>query len=1097
MQYHSNSSFPWVLRLSFVILATITIAFTSQAQTVNSLVEGIVQDTSGAVVPGAELALTNVNTGVKQTTQSNNDGRYVFPSVPVGEYSLRVSKKGFQTYVLSEFTVVVSQQVTENVVLKVGAVTQSVTVQAGGLTPLLQPSSNELGTLISPRQVEQLPLNGRNFLQLGLLSGATQSSGPSGGNGDFVSAQGGHPARAINVGGNQQDLTSYLINGMATSGSRMGNVSLDPSIAGIDQFKVRHGFFLPGLGPDPGIVNVITKSGTNRIHGQAFEFLRNNALDARGFFDTVSPPPFRRNQFGGAAGGPIIKNRLFVFGDFEALRQVRINQGRGFTPSAKMFNGDFSELLPNTVIYDPSTFNPSTGLRQAFNGNIIPPGEINSVAKNLLAYYASGSSFASQPFNFFTSVPTRFNANKGTLRVDASLTPRNQIFGQFSEEDSPVVDAGLFPLSGRAFPLNTKLATVQWTSSLNPRMVNELRVGWTRDLVFDQGETAANLAPQLGIPGTADPNGVPGIGMTGFSGFGRSAGNLGNIDNLYQIHDSFNYLRGKHQIQFGADVRYVRSIQQSANANARGNIHFTPTFTSQFSANGPVAGTGNAFADFLLGMPTNGQVVSMPRTHYRWTQFEPYVQDSWKIRPDLTLNLGFSWYLATPPNPSGGDKNFPHAVDFKTGKVLFSALNQVSPEIYQTDYNNFIPRIGLAWQPSFVKNTVFRAGWGIYYASQRMLDQQFSIVAPGITITQSFANSQLDPTASYMMGQNVFPPLTLAPVTPEFADNLTGTVFAYDTGARTPYVEQWTAGIQHTFGSRDLVEVDYLGSEGHKLNRRTNANDCSVPGSLVCDPSVIPFSQYPFILFASNSGNSNYQGLVAKFQHQFSQGFTFLANYTYSKVLTNSMEGGAAGTLSQIAACPQCDKGLAAFNVPQRFIMSGIWQLPFGQGKRFLANANPFVNHVIGGWQADAITTFSGGNPFTVSAPNTSGAVFTNFRANRLCNGRSELTNTNLRANGGYFLDPSCFGRPTPGLFGTSGFDILSGPGINNWDVGLLKDIPIRESLRMQFRTEFFNAFNHAQFANPDAGVADTNFGKVTGTQVSAREIQFALKVLW
>jgi hypothetical protein len=352
-----------------------------------------------------------------------------------------------------------------------------------------------------------------------------------------------------------------LINGIATSGSRMGNASLDPSIAGIDQFKVHYGFFLPGLGPDPGVVNVITKSGANSFHGQVFEFLRNNVLDARGFFQTVSPPPFRRNQFGGAAGGPILRNRLFFFADYEGLRQVLIDQGQAFTPSARMFTGDFSELLPSTVIYDPAKFNAATGNRQPFPGNLIPQQRINPVAQQLLGYYGGGTSYASRPINFRRNVRTTADSDKGSLRLDASLTTRNAIFGYFGEEDSPVVNASVFPLAGTAFPLNTKVATVQWTSTISARLVNELRLGWTRNLIFDQGESAPNLAPQLGIPGTADPNGVPGIGITGFSGFGQSTGNLGNIDNLYQIHDSFNYLRGKHEIQIGADVRYIRSIQ--------------------------------------------------------------------------------------------------------------------------------------------------------------------------------------------------------------------------------------------------------------------------------------------------------------------------------------------------------------------------------------------------------------------------------------------------------------------------------------------------------------------------------------------------------
>jgi hypothetical protein len=289
-----------------------------------------------------------------------------------------------------------------------------------------------------------------------------------------------------------------------------------------------------------------------------------------------------------------------------------------------------------------------------------------------------------------------------------------------------------------------------------------------------------------------------------------------------------------------------------------------------------------------------------------------------------------------------------------------------------------------------------------------------------------------------------------------------------------------------------------MGSTGHKLNRRSNANDCSIPGSLVCDPKAIKFPQYPFVLYSSNDANSSYQAMIAKFQHQLSGGLSFLANYTVSKALGNGMGAQpAAATTSQMAACLRCDKGPTFYNVPQRLVMSGIWDVPVGRGQHYLQRANRALDGVIGGWQVSAIVTFAAGNPFTVWAPNRSGAVFTDFRADRLCDGRGGLSNTDLRTNGGYALNPECFAAPAPGLFGTSGVGILNGPGVNNWDIGLAKNLSLSEFLRFQFRTEFFNAFNHAQFGIPDPNVASLNFGRVSGTQVNARIIQFAAKLLW
>ncbi len=736
----------------------------------------MVKDTSGAVIPGADVVLTNAGTAISQRTLTDSSGRYSFPSVLVGTYSLRIFKRGFESYTLAQFTIVVAQRATEDVVLKIGAVSQKVTVRAGGLAPLLQPSSNDLGSLIAPQSVKQLPLNGRNFLQLGLLSGATQSSG--GANSDMIDIQVNHPGLNVNVGGNAQDYSSYLINGVETSGSRLGNASLNLSLGDIDQFEVHYGFFMPDLGPDPGIVDVITKGGTNQVHGEAWEYVRTNAWEARNFFSPIPPGPFHQNQFGGDVGGPIRKDKVFFFANYEGLRQAQSAFAGAFAPTEAMFNGDFSAL--STPIYNPSTFNGATGTRQAFAGNIIPSSLINPVSRKLLQYYRPGSSYSERPINVFGTPRSTYDYDQFSARIDADLTPRNTLFAQFSNENSPVVDTGVFPLSGSSFPLNTQLAMLQATSSISGDKVNEARIAWTRNSVFSEGQSQQGIQSKLRITGTADPNGVPGISLTGIGGFGQGSGRLGDVDNVYQFHDSLNWLHGNHQMQFGADLNYTRSIQQSSNSGARGDIFFTNDFSAQLEpgAGGtliPTTNTGNSFADFLLGMPTNGTVTSMPRTHYRWTTFEPYAQDSWKIRPSLTLNLGLAWYLETPPDPVGPDRKYPHSFDFNTGRMLYAALGQVDPEVYSTTWNDPAPRFGFAWQPSLFKNTVVRAGWGIYYASQRFLDQQFAIVAPGVTLTQSIANTE--PTPTYLFGLNVFPPLTTTPITPQFAQTVTGAPF--------------------------------------------------------------------------------------------------------------------------------------------------------------------------------------------------------------------------------------------------------------------------------------------------------------------------------
>jgi hypothetical protein len=1084
--------------LSFLLISFFGMNGSLQAQSGNAVVDGVIEDPSGAVVPGCEVKLVNIATAGVLTTQSDGTGLYVFPSVKAGSYTLQIALQGFKSYSLSGFRVTVGQHATQNVSLELGPSSQTITIEAGGSAPLLEPKSNELGTLIESVSVQQLPLNGRNYLQLGYLSGAAENGGTSVSN--FLSVQTGHADRDITIAGTEQDLIGFTVNGVSVAGSRLGDASLNVSISAIDQFKVVQGFILPAMGPDPGIVNVVTKSGSNVLHGEAFEFLRNNDLDARNFFEAQPHPgPFRRNQFGGAVGGAIRPNRIFFFANYEGLRQSQATAQGGFSPTQDMFNGNFSAL--SATIYDPQTYDPGTGVRQPFAGNIIPSGRINPMAQKLLAYYLPGSSLTKRPLNVFQDPVQTQSSNQIGGRLDANLGKNNTLFGQYLRESSPVNNPAVFPVSGLYYHMNTQLAMVQLTSTLSPHLVNEVRLAWTRPSLFYGGIGQPGLENQLGLTGTADTNGVPGITLGGFSAFGTAQSLIGNIDNNYQAYEALNYVHGNHEIKLGSSLHYIRTDQESANFNARGTLVFNSVFTAQLApgTNGklaPVAGTGSSFADFLLGMPVSGTVTSMPRTHFRWTEVNPYLQDTWKVRPSFTVNFGVSWYLATPPNPSGNDKKYPHAFDFHTGKVLFAALGQSSPEVYGIDWNNFSPRMGFAWQPKFLSGTVIRGGAGVYYPSQRALYQLFGISAPGVSIIQSIANSPNTPQAKYVLGENVFPPISQVPITPEFANNLTGTTFALDQGERTPYSQQWNLSVQHSLDRNTLIEIAYIGSQSRKLPIRWNTDDCSVPGSLACNASAKPFPQYSYVFFAANAAFGSYNALTAKFQREFSGGFSFLANYTWSKALTNTMQGGANSPLNQIASCRNCDKGMAGFNVPQNLMIATVWQLPVGKGRRLLGSASPVINGFVGGWTLDAINSFSQGNPFTVNAPNNTGAVLTNFRANRLSNGRTGLTNDNLRTNGLYWMNPSSFATPANGYFGNSGANIITGPGLNNWDLALQKDFQFREQWRLQFRSEFFNAWNHAQFANPDSTVGDANFGQITSAR-DGREIQIGLKLLW
>ena len=515
-------------------------------------------------------------------------------------------------------------------------------------------------------------------------------------------------------------------------------------------------------------------------------------------------------------------------------------------------------------------------------------------------------------------------------------------------------------------------------------------MGVIRDSVYDEGVPVNGLETQLNITGTADPNGVPGIAITGYSGFGTSTGLIGNIDNVYQIHDGFNWLHGNHQIKFGFQLAYLRTIQSSANANARGVFNFNDTYTAQVQSNSTggyttVSNTGNAFADFLLGDLTSAQSIGMPRTHFRWTTAEPYLQDTWKIRPNLTANIALAWYGATPPNPSGPDKNLIHGFNFTTGLPTFAALGQMNPEVFPMTMSNFAPRIGVSWQPESLKDTVVRAGWGLYYTTQEDVNAQYAVVSQVITINNAVSNTQPNPT--YVLGTNAMPSVTVGQITQAQAAAITGPIQYLSQTQRSPYISQWNLDIQHSFASRYLLDVAYIGSESHHLALNYNPFDCSAPGSLACRDSNNPYNgKYTYMQEVDSIGSGNYNALLVKFQRQFSQGLSLLANYTWSKALSESQEG-SNGTINQDRSCLACDYGLTTSNIPQSFVLSAVWDLPFGRGKRFGTNVNALVNSVAGGWSVDAITTMQKGNPFTVTAPNNTAWSPGQVRANRYCGG--------------------------------------------------------------------------------------------------------------
>jgi hypothetical protein len=715
-------------------------------------------------------------------------------------------------------------------------------------------------------------------------------------------------------------------------------------------------------------------------------------------------------------------------------------------------------------------------------------------------------------------------------RVDYNVSAKHQVFAQGNWLNSPVTSPGLFPGQGTYFPMDTELVNLGWNWTLTSTKVNEFRGGMIRNSVYDEGVPTPGLQKQLNITGTADGDGVPGIGLSnGYSGFGASTGLIGNLDNVYQLHDGFNWLHGKHQIKFGFQLSYLRTIQSSANANARGVFNFNGMFTAQTKSNGTggyatdtLVTAGNSFADFLLGDLNSAQSIGMPRTHFRWTTAEPYIQDTWKVTPHLTANIALAWYGSTPPNPSGPDKNLIHGFDFTKGISTFAALGQMNPEVFPMTMSNWAPRIGFTWQPQPIPNTVFRAGWGIYYTTQEDVNAQYSVVSQVITINNAVSNTQGIP--NYVLGVNAMPSVTVGQITQTQANAITGPIQYLSERQRSPYIEQWNLDAQHTFASRYLLDVAYLGNASHHLSINWNPFDCSAPGSSLCLDSNNPYNgKYPYMQEVDSIGYGNYNALLVKFQRQYSHGVSLMANYIWAKALAAAQQG-SNGTVNQRRSClPGCDYGPTTSNIPQSFILSAAVDLPFGRGKHFGSNMNWALDEVVGGWSVDAIGTMQRGLPFTITAPNGTAWSPGQIRANQYCNGRDKLADKNLRTNnhywfsdqyvnnvfqnetaGGCYVDPALDpvnlvngklpvvnGVQARDAFGNFQFDGMTGPGLNNWDIGMHKSFTFYHETKFTLRGEFFNAFNHTQFANPNAGVnAGTSFGRISSTQHAPRIIQ-------
>jgi hypothetical protein len=1073
----------------------------SSAQVTTSTLAGTVTDESGAPVPSAEVTVTLGATGLTRKVTTNEVGEYVVPQLPPGVYRLSAQSQGFQTAVLEAIELQIAQRATVNISLRVGQVTETMTITER--TPLVESETASLSQTVARRAINDLPLNGRNYITLGSLSpGVTPQIPASTGPASFVSSTTQRPDRSILVGGQRESSTGYLFDGIDLRNPRVGDSAMTPSIDAIQEFRIQRNFFQAEFGNTPGIINIASRGGSNEFHGGVFWFLRNNAMDARNFF-SPTVEPFKRNQFGFYYGSPIIRNKLFVFANYEGFRQRLGIVQRGIFPRQSQLQGDFTG---GPTIHDPLTFNPATNSRQPFPGNRIPANRINQVSRNFFPYIPVTDSPIVGGANLVGTPVQRLDDNQYNLRADWLINSNHSLFGRWSWQDAPLFPAALQPLGGRLVTSKAYNTVVQLTSTLSPTVVNVFRPSYAYATLFGKQVTVdRDLAAEIGITGvsTVPLNwGVPVVGWQGYSGIGSDGLTQGNVIHNYQIQDALTWIKGSHTVKAGYEARQSRNLLDSDNG-PRGNFTFNRSFTAAVdpATGNPVVGTGEGVADFLLGFPTNlGGAVGTSLTHFRFWTHNAFVQDDWKVSRELTLNYGLRYEFISPPTPIAQERGNVYGFDFNTGRQLFPVLGQIRDSVINPDFKNWAPRFGFAYNPQWAKGFVLRGGIGIYFDQAQMNETQFITNGPPV-FRQQLYNLTGRGLPAFEFGRNTLPVIPVPPVDENYVTPPGTNLFAQEIDGRKPRVYMITTSLQRSLGQDWVAEAAYVGSKGRRLSKRYNSYANATPGILYdVTPGVAThFPQLSGMLYSSLAGWSEFHAMNLRLERRLSQGYSILTAYTFGKSI-DSDSGGSFGTPNLNPANFQLDKGPSDFDINQRWVFSGVYELPFGRGKKYGTDMSRAADAFVGGWQLNTIASWQSGVRRSVVAPNTTTIGFVSQRADFTgVDPKSSFSGiTPGKDFGGantarYWFNPTAFRQPAPLRFGTSGRTIMTGPSWVNFDLSVFKNFMFTETAMLQFRAEAFNAFNNVQFNPPDMNVASPTFGTIQGAQ-RPRVMQMALR---
>jgi hypothetical protein len=972
--------------------------------------------------------------------------------------------------------------------LEVGAVTERVEVTA--VETLLQTQTSSLGQVFETKQVADLPLNGRSFIQLITLTA-----------GAFVPQKMNTiwPDAFVAINGNRAHENTYLLDGVNNNTSDNNNPAIIPPPDAIAEFKVSTNSLAAEFGRAAGgAINVVIKSGSNQFHGNLFEFHRRDVLDANAFFNSGrTKPHFRQNQFGGTFGGPIKPNRTFFFVDYQGtlVRQARTDVGSVPNPDEKV--GDFSRVA--NLIFDPLTSRlnaAGTGfIRDAFPGNLIPDARISPIAKKVLLLFPAPNVPGVRVGNFVGQSPLLSDEHEFDVRVDHQQSAQDSFFARASAVFRDTLNPG--PLWTPATPSGGgsrtpggltpgRGAAAGYTHIFSPRLVNEFRAGFARLYWFlNVWDPSIFGGALLGIPGIpATSPGWPAFGVTGWTGWADAGPNTRG-KNVFHYFDNLSYTRGKHSFKTGVESRFVQ-FNLNQGGGARGSFTFNGVFTQQpFSP----SGTGSGPADLLLGYASTASIAVSTGTGERIRTLSGFLMDDWKVSSRLTLNLGIRYDLVTPPfevrdRERSFDLNKGVLVFAKPGSYFDRGFNDLKK-------NDFAPRFGFAY--TLTPKTVVRAAYGVFWAYE---DNLSGLGAGGYpwAISAVYPSDQINPSSAISLDKGV--PVNWLQFSPTAPPNLG----IRGIGLFKPaYIQQWNYTMEREIGSI-LLGASYVGNKGTHLAQYLQRNQ-PAPG-----PGLIttrrPYQGYGTITEVESSGNSIYHGLLLKAEKRFSKGLSFLASYTFSKAIEDSgspaLDSTAAGSdQPQDPRNLRAERGLSPHDVRSRFIFNYSYELPFGKGRMFQAGGSKLAEAVLGGWQVNGITLVQSGRHETIGVSfDASNTGSSNYRANAL---RNPQLSSSERTVSRYF-DTSAFAVPDPYTYGNAGRNTVEGPGQVNFDFSLFKNFRLRERKgsfsdnEIQFRAEFFNVFNTPQFQIPNRLVGTPQFGSITDVVNYARQIQLALK---